>query len=118
MGVSRHSSTSPTNSMEKVVERPRPRGRLKKVEEEKKREAASSLNASAPENTVQSAAKKSNQARVRLMKLLRHEMSLGRNVVPEREFADVAFFHSHLWSGRGIVELCILVSDEGLSATD
>ena len=45
-------------------------------------------------------------------------MSLGRNVVPEREFADVAFFHSHLWSGRGIVELCRLVSDEGLSATD
>jgi len=41
--------------------------RLKKIEDEKKREAASSLNASATENAVQSAAKKSKQAGVRLM---------------------------------------------------
>ncbi|PWW79126.1 SART-1 protein [Tuber magnatum] len=41
--------------------------RLKKIDDEKKREAASSLNASATENAVQSAAKKSKQAGVRLM---------------------------------------------------
>ncbi|KAG0135441.1 SART-1 protein [Tuber indicum] len=41
--------------------------RLKKIEDEKKREAASSLNTSATENAVQSAAKKSKQAGVRLM---------------------------------------------------
>ena len=34
--------------------------------------------------------------------------------MPEREFADVAFSFSSV----GIVELCIPVSSEGLSATD
>jgi U4/U6.U5 tri-snRNP-associated protein 1 len=41
--------------------------RLKKIDDEKKREAVSSLNASATENAVQSAAKRSKQAGVRLM---------------------------------------------------
>ena len=52
MGMYRHSSISPTNSMEKGSGKAKTEKRLKKIEDEKKREVASSLNASAPENAV------------------------------------------------------------------
>jgi U4/U6.U5 tri-snRNP-associated protein 1 len=52
--------------MERALGRQRPR-RDKKIDDEKKGEAISSLSASATENAVQSAVKRSKHAGVRLM---------------------------------------------------